>query len=913
MITSIIAIATLSLSPSLDDDTPKPAFHKSKPGFRSMKVKPATTNSTHMPDSPNEAAAFYFGQRLSADGTMPDNAIMLAKGQRDAILQTDGAGVFPGAWTWLGPGNVGGRLRAIIIHPTQHSIMWVGAVGGGIWKTTNGGASWTPQDDFMAAIGVNSMAIDKTNPDVLYAGTGEGFFNTGIPGSSNNAFKRGAGIFKTFDGGLTWNQLLSTNSVDFHFVNRIAISPVNPNHLLVATNTGIFRSLNAGGFWTMVSAGKTYDVRFHPTDGALAVSGRSDGKPQFSVDSGASWTNATGTAGARVEVAYARSSPNIVYAAISSGGRIKVWQSTNGGQSYALKTSGSGIGTYVNYNSVLWVDPTLPSRLVIGGVELYRSVDSGVNLNNTFNSIHPDHHVIVEHPAFNGSNNRVVFFGHDGGISRTNDVTGGSSVDLNNNLGVTQFYGGAMNANGRMIAGAQDNGTQLYTGNVQGWQHVLGGDGINCESDQTDPNYFYAGYQHGALQRSSDGGQNFFSGIEPPGGGGDDYNFVTHFILDPNLQTRMFVAGRRIYRANNVKTGSPNWIMIKDVIGPDSADPPARDHFEAVPLLNGATVAVAEGNPDIVWVGYNNGQVWKTANGTSNTPTWTRVDENTSALPDRFVSDIMIDRTNHNRVYVSFMGWTSDNVWRTTNAGNNWEQITGTGVHAIPSAPVGAFAVHRTKPGWLYAGTDIGLFTSSDDGASWTTYTDGPGTVPMAEMLWHDDNTLVAITHGRGVFSAVIDPNQQPVGARSFTMLRGTAINSSLDDIARSDNLYLTMRPGIVFSNNLPPIEVQVDATAPIQTIAGLKYLVESNGSSTTVAQTMSLFNFSTGQYEQVDVRNLTTGDASVEITATGNANRFIQAGSRALRAKLSYKLTGPVFTFPWMVKVDFVKWTLTP
>jgi hypothetical protein len=754
------------------------------------------------------------------------------------------------------------------------------------------------------------MAMDKTNPDVLYAGTGEGFFNTGIPGSSNNAFRQGAGIFKTFDGGATWDQLPATNNEDFYYVNRIAISPTNHNILLVATNNGIFRSVDGGGTFNLVSAGKTYDVDFHPTDGQKAVAGRSDGKPQFSSNGGLTWTNATGTAGARVEITYARNSPNIVYAAISSNGRIKIYQSTNDGQSYALKTSGNGVSTYANYNNALWVDPTLPSRLLLGGVYLFRSTDSGVNFSEVFDNVHPDHHVLVESPQYNGSTNRVLFFGNDGGIYKTNDVTGNSSTDLNHNLGVTQFYGAGMNANGRLVAGAQDNGSQLFTGDTQGWDHVLGGDGISCAADLTDPNYFYASSQHAAIARSNDGGFGY-NGIGPPGAGSSDYNFATYYMLDPNNQARMYVCGARIYRANNVKTGSPNWTMVKDEIGDGDSNEPPTDHFDAVPPKNSSTIAVAQGNSDIVWVGYNNGQIWKTTDGTATTPTWTRVDETTPNLPNRFVSRIVIDSHNTNRVYVSFMGWTDDNVWLTTDAGNTWQNISGTGAHSLPTAPVGAFAIHPIHPGWLYAGTDIGIFTSMDDGTTWTTFTDGPGTVPLAELLWHGADQLVAVTHGRGVFVADIDETGQPVAPRAFTMLRGRAISGDLDDVERSDDRYLTMRPGAVFSTNIPPIEVQFDATAPISTANGMSFSIESKGSANTISQIVSMFNFQNSTYEQVDARNLTTSDNRISIAVTGNPSRFIQAGTRAMRAKVSYKLTGAVFQYPWEPRIDTLSWEL--
>lgn len=173
-----------------------------KPAGRDRSVRRAAP----MPDQPLQAARFRFEQRLSEDGTVPHGALLRAWRQRQAMiaLQTLDGDVRPSglSWTWIGPGNIGGRLRAIVIHPAQPNIMWLGSASGGIWKTTTGGASWFPLDDFLPSLAIGCMILDPRDPNVLYAGTGEGFFET-IEGTSNTAAVRGAGVFKTTDGGQT--------------------------------------------------------------------------------------------------------------------------------------------------------------------------------------------------------------------------------------------------------------------------------------------------------------------------------------------------------------------------------------------------------------------------------------------------------------------------------------------------------------------------------------------------------------------------------------------------------------------------------------------------------------------------------------------------------------------------------------
>lgn len=642
------------------------------------------------------------------------------------------------------------------MHPTQPNTLWIGSASGGIWKTTNGGTSWQPLDDFLPSLAIGCMAIDPTNPDILYAGTGEGFFET-VEGSSNTAAIRGAGILRTTDGGATWSQLPGTATPDWYFVNRLAINPANPQILLAATGTGIYRSTTGGDTWTRVFTGFMYDLRIDPGNPQNAVASVHDRSPLYSRDGGQTWQNATGASGHRGELAYARSTPGRIYAAVADNGNVRIHRSTDGGQSYFV-TIGDAITTYAAYNISLWVDPTNSNYLVVGGINLYRSGDGFATRVGAFGNVHADHHAVVEEPGFDGVTHRTVYLGTDGGIYRIADVYGTGSLELNNTLAITQFYGAAVNAtSGVVLGGTQDNGTLRYAGNTQGWTSSLGGDGTYAASDPTDPNYFYGSTQYLGLARSSNGGLTLGSinaGLTDAGS--LNTNFIAYFLLDPNNPNRMLAAARRLWRTNNVKTGPLNWTVIKPSIQPTpppgGGTPPA--HFAENSPYNISTIAIAEGNSEIVWVGYNNGEVWKTANGTATTPTWTRVDANGVGLPNRWVSRIVIQRGNHNRVCASFMGWEPDNVWRTPDSGATWENVSGD----LPAAPVGALAQHRRYTHRLYAGTDIGLFLSFDAGQTWHTSPNGLPAVAIDELVWKTDAELMAVTHGRGIYFGQIAP-----------------------------------------------------------------------------------------------------------------------------------------------------------
>jgi len=227
------------------------------------------------------AAQFRALQMRDENGKIPPNGIINAVRHKDQMKADAGAwpgsapqlsneadpltaGIQPAGWVWLGPGNIGGRIRSILVHPTTPNTMWVGSVCGGVWKTVNGGASWFPLSDFMANLAIGSMAMDPTDPNILFAGTGEGF-------SSADAL-RGAGIFKTTNGGTSWTQIATTANSSFFYVNRMAISPANHLIMLAATGSGIWRSIDGGTTWSQrYSAAAILDINFIPPMGINAL------------------------------------------------------------------------------------------------------------------------------------------------------------------------------------------------------------------------------------------------------------------------------------------------------------------------------------------------------------------------------------------------------------------------------------------------------------------------------------------------------------------------------------------------------------------------------------------------------------------------------------------------------------------
>ncbi len=701
----------------------------------------------------------------------------------------EAAGVAPTSWQAIGPGNIGGRTRAIVVNPTNPDTIWVGSAGGGVWRTDDGGTSWTPVDDRMANLAICSMAMDPSDPNTIYAGTGEGFNNVDA--------LRGAGVFRTTDQ-VNWSQLAATNNPNFHYVNRIAVSRNGKVVLIVSSSPrfggtpgshGIFRSEDAErNTWTRVLDEEMADVKCSPEDSRHAVAGGLDnGRAYFTTNGGKTWQTAThvGFWSGRVELCYAAKDASIVYASIDMNGG-EIWRSTDGGKTYKKRNSkntGGQPATYLGqqgwYDNTIWAGNPKDSNLVIvGGIDLWRSTDGGNTLSPISNwredaSAHADHHVVVSHPDFDGESQKTAFFGNDGGIYKTNNITTVGSnanstngwINLVKGYTVTQFYGAAANAqSGTIIGGAQDNGTLAYTpaNGAEQWIEIFGGDGGYCAADPSDQNRFYGEYVYLGLFRNTNGAasdanwaDNHINGqfwnplvgwdwkpipFRIPDSRSERALFIAPFTLDPNDSNTILAGGESLWRTTDAKTANtnskgPSWKSIKASIGTN---------------VYISAIAVAQGDSKLIWVGYTNGTVAKSIDGTAASPNWAIVGRSggNQLQPHRFCTRIVIDPQDHDTVYVMFGGYVADNVWKSTDGGENWTVI---GL-ALPEAPIRTLAIHPRRPNFLYLGTEVGVFTSEDTGATWSPTNEGPTNCSVAEFLWMDE-TLICVTHGRGMFT----------------------------------------------------------------------------------------------------------------------------------------------------------------
>jgi len=782
------------------------------------------------------------------------------------------AGITSASWTSIGPGNIGGRVRTLAVHPTVPTTIFAGGADGGIWRTTNGGTSWAPIDDFLPSLAITSIVFRPGDPLTMFAATGEGFYNADAV--------QGAGIYRSTNGGANWTQLPSTSSspgpnsaADFQYVNRLAMS-ADGTVLIAGTRTGLFRSADLGNSWTRVftpdsgslppelRAGRAdiVDVKFLPGSSSNVVASGYSSNPYFSADGGFVWVPATGPtlrtdpALVRVELGITPAAPATVFMTVDAANG-QVWRSVDAGHSYALVGTPAHLNVQGFYANALWVDPTNASIVVVGGLDMWRSTNGGTNWAKITSwqlappSVHGSQHAIVSDTGFNGTSNRRVYVTSDGGIVRTDDVyaapvdiggglTSIGFTSLNHQLAVTQFYAaGGHTATGRVRGGTQGSGSVLYTpgGGPEAWISNAPGDDGQSAIDPTDPNYMYGEFSFARVHRASGGTTVtpfIYGSDQTPQGActkAPQYtltdaclgraNYIAPIVLDPNEPNRFLVGGWSLWRTNDARTPvtnttGPTWAAIK---APTTGNSPI------------SAIAVVTGDANTIWVGHNNGDLYVTHNGLAASPTWIRVDPNAPGLPDRMITSLTFSNST-SALYASFEGASSHNVWKTTNNGASWIDMSGVNVGALPPTTVRTIVDHPSTGNWLYAGTDLGLYASADNGGHWSGPQDGPARVAIYQLFWMG-TTLVAATHGRGAFTA-------PVPAPTSTL---TATPSALYFGATKDG------PGGPLVAATPPQTVTVGYSGTVPTwtaISDQPWLQVTNGSGTGAGQfTVSVSN----------------------------------------------------------------------
>lgn len=661
-------------------------------------------------------------------------------------------------WSERGPNNVGGRTRAIIFDPADptHSRVFAASVSGGLWICNNIYASetrWTAVSDFFDNLAITTIAFHPVNTDTMYFGTGEGYFNADAV--------QGDGIWRSTNGGGSWTQLSSTTGSTFEYVQKIVVD--SAGIVYAATRDGgIQKSTDHGSSWSKVlgsgasaSSNRAADLEIAPDGDLFAAMGINQGDGIYrSADSGSTWTRTYTSSGEeRIELACSPSNSNYVYGLTqnSSNNEVRyVIRSTNGGTSFSqLTPPNDGVSrdnfarNQAWYDLSIAVDPNDETTLYIGGIDLHKSTNSGGSWTQVshwyggggFPEVHADQHIAVFAPE----SSDTMLFGHDGGIDLTKNASSSTPSFQHQvaSYNVTQFYACAIHPDAGsniFIGGTQDNGSHLFRDKgINATEEVTGGDGAFTHIDQNNPDYIFTSYVYNQYRRSTNGGSSFSSsGLNFSNSAGKFIN-PTDYDNDAQVMYCAHNSGRYL-RWDNPRSG--NTTAVITFSGSGTGEPSA--------------IFCDPNTANRIYIGTDDGEVWK-INNANGSPTATQI---TGGSMSGYVSCIDVEDGDADHILVTFSNYNRISVWESTNGGTTWTNVEGN----LPNMPVrwGMFDPRNSDRAFL--ATELGVWSTdnlSGSTTNWAATNDGLANVRTDMLQWRaSDSTLIAATHGRGMYTA---------------------------------------------------------------------------------------------------------------------------------------------------------------
>ena len=690
----------------------------------------------------------------------------------------------------IGPGGMSGRVTAIDAVHSNSDIMFVGTASGGLWKSSSGGIKWEPIFDKEVTASIGAVAIQQSNPSVIWVGTGEG--------NPRNSLNGGYGIYRSLDGGKNWSLMGLEKTRHIH---RIIIDPTNPNTVYAAAigspwgehpERGIYKTTDGGLTWNRIlfANNKTgaADLVMDPTNPNKLIAAMWEHKrdPWFfnsggegsglhmTHDGGKTWKKLTDEDGlpkgnlGRIGVAIAPNKPNIVYALVEAE-KNALYKSVDGGFNWKMINDKDDIGNRPFYYSEIYVDPQNENRVYSIYTYVNVSEDGGKSFDMLMpaygvdNGVHPDHHAWWIHPK----NGNFMIDGNDGGMNITKD--GGKSWRFIGNLPVAQFY--HINVDNEfpynVYGGMQDNGSwrgPAYVWRAQGirnsyWQEISFGDGFDVVPDKDDSRYGWTMSQQGYVQRYDwQTGNNYIVRPTHPEPNVElRFNWNSAINIDPFSNSTIYFGSQFVHKSTDK---GETWTIIS----PDltTNDPEKLKQAESGGLTmdatgaeNHCTILVIEPSPiekDMLWIGTDDGRVHITQNGGT---TWTEVTKNIKGLPTgSWIPQIKASNKNKGEALLIANDYRRFNytpyAYRTKDYGKTWTRIVDE--NDVKSYTL-SIVEDIEEPNLMFLGTDDGLYISVNAGEKWTKWTEGFPTVSVKDLVIHPrEHDLVIGTFGRAAW-----------------------------------------------------------------------------------------------------------------------------------------------------------------
>jgi hypothetical protein len=767
------------------------------------------------------ASLARFASSINRDipAAQPASRVWLSGSRVMSLRDTSRATGVLDAWTPLGPGNIGGRTRVVKFHPTVPTTIFAAGVSGGIWKSDDNATTWRPTGDGLTNIAVNALIIDPARPDIMFAGTGEGYFREEVRGTGLPL--RGNGIYVTSDGARSWQQLPATNTPDFHWVNDLEFGVNDSRRIYAATRSGVWRSTDSGVTWAKLLGvnvrGGCLDLALRPDrseDVLFASCGSYEQATVYrfprAIDRSDAEVVLREPDMGRTSLAIAPSNPDVMYAMAASNspgpqgiyeqGLLAVYRSDRGGTAGSWETRVNHHDpTFLNtmlltntssafarvcapqpsnvmpavmgwYNNVIAVDPRDPDRVWAAGVDWFRSDDGGRNWGLASwlgggqpSSVHADQHTITFHPQYDGDSNQIALVGNDGGVYRTANARAATSK------GTQAACTGGQPIQVAWTALNRGYGvTQFYHGTPfpDGTQYLAGAQDNNTllGSDATGPDGW----------RPVFGGDGGFSAVHPTLNGlwlmeyqwanlGRTTNggFTISQLrngLDPIFASNIGPEGNYLFIPPLTHDVGTNNIWLGGSYlyrGPQFG---LNWQKVGAAMPEGgkiSAIAVSSRTPGTLAIGTHMGHISRVVDGGGSA-----VNTSFKAPRSGWVTSIAFDPLDDNVLYATYGNFGGAHVFRSIDGGATWQSLDGSGPAGLPDIPAHSIVVDPDDRQRLYLGTDLGVIVSIDGGRTWMNEETGFG---PAVTMWLSlirtpagQKQLFAFTHGRGAWRVTL-------------------------------------------------------------------------------------------------------------------------------------------------------------